>query len=278
MLLRPGLIASLGAHDVFSALVMQQAGIEMLFAGGFGVAASTLGLPDLGLITLTEMAEAVRRMTAQVSIPVVADGDTGHGDLQNVVRTVRELEAAGAAGLLLEDQVHPKRCGHIAGKDVIAAEEMCLKLRAALDTRRDDDFVIFARTDALAVAGIDAAIERANLYADQGADVCFVEGPTTLEELERIPREVPKPLLANMLTGGVTPIVSFSELERMGYKIGVCPIAGLLATGAAIKLCAERLRKQGQVNVEDGSLMTFEEVKRLLGVPEIVSLRERLES
>src|SRR5262245_52818556 len=152
----PNVIRSLGAHDVFTARLIERAGLETVFIGGFGASASMLGLPDVGFLTLTEMADAVRRMALRVSLPVVAAGDTGHGDLHNVARTVREFERAGAAGILLEDQVAPKRCGHFAGKQVIAADEMVLKLRAALQARRDPDFVIIARTDARAVEGIDA--------------------------------------------------------------------------------------------------------------------------
>src|SRR5499426_2121119 len=174
LLQRPGLIRSLGAHDVFTARLIEAAGLETVFLGGFGTAASLLGLPDVGLLTLTEMADAVRRVAQRVSIPVVADGDTGHGDLHNVVRTVREFERAGAAGILIEDQVTPKRCGHFEGKQVIPVDEMVLKLRAAQQARRDRDFVIIARTDARAVEGIDAAIARANRYGDAGADVCFI--------------------------------------------------------------------------------------------------------
>src|ERR671924_2265266 len=154
LLRQPGVIRSLGAHDVFTARLIELAGLETVFLGGFGTCASLLGLPDVGLITLTEMADAVRRMASRVSIPVVADGDTGHGDLHNVVRTIREFERAGAAGILLEDQVTPKRCGHFEGKQVIPADEMVFKLRAALGARRDADFVIIARTDARAVEGI----------------------------------------------------------------------------------------------------------------------------
>src|SRR5262250_1692021 len=162
LLAGPGVIRSLGAHDVFTARLIEAAGLETVFLGGFGTSASLLGLPDVGLITLTEMTDAVRRMAQRVAIPVVADGDTGHGDLHNVVRTVREFERAGAAGVLLEDQVTPKRCGHFQGKQLIPTAEMVLKLRAALDARRDADFVIIARTDARAVEGINAAIQRAN--------------------------------------------------------------------------------------------------------------------
>src|SRR5438105_10781481 len=172
LLSQPGVVRSLGAHDVFTARLVERAGLETVFLGGFGAAASLLGMPDVGLLTLTEMADAVRRMAMAVGIPVVADGDTGHGDLHNVVRTVREFERAGAAGILIEDQVAPKRCGHFQGKQVIPAEEMVLKLRAALSARRDPDFVIIARPAARAVEGIDAAIARASRYAAAGADVC----------------------------------------------------------------------------------------------------------
>src|SRR5438094_286370 len=180
----PGVIRSLGAHDVFTARLIEEAGLETVFIGGFGTSASVLGLPDVGFLTLTEMADAVRRMARRVSIPVVADGDTGHGDLHNVARTVQEFEGAGAAGVLLEDQVTPKRCGHFGGKQVIPVEEMVLKFKAALSARRDPDFVIIARTDARAVEGLDAAIARVNRYAAAGADVCFIEAPESRHELE----------------------------------------------------------------------------------------------
>src|SRR5262245_2263554 len=173
LLAAPGIIRSLGAHDVFTARLIELAGLETVFLGGFGTSASLLGLPDVGLITLSEMADAVRRMAARVKIPVVADGDTGHGDLHNVVRTVREFEQAGAAGILLEDQVTPKRCGHFEGKQIIPQADMVRKLRVALEARHDPDFVIIARTDARAVEGIDGAIARAKAYAAAGADICF---------------------------------------------------------------------------------------------------------
>src|SRR5262245_28064924 len=276
LLNKPGVIRSLGAHDVFTARLIEAAGLETVFLGGFGTSASLLGLPDVGFITLTEMADAVRRMALRVSIPVVADGDTGHGELHNVVRTVREFERAGAAGILLEDQVTPKRCGHFEGKALIPAQEMVLKLRAALGARENADFVIIARTDARAVEGITAAIDRACRYAEAGADVCFVEAPTSREELERIPREVPRPMLANMLTGGVTPILSVDELGRAGYKVAVCPIESLLVAGAAVRRLIEALVKTGRVD-RVADMMTFAEVKKVLGLDEVFALRGRLE-
>jgi 2-methylisocitrate lyase-like PEP mutase family enzyme len=276
LLQQSGLIRSLGAHDVFTARLIEAAGLETVFLGGFGASASLLGLPDVGLITLTEMADAVRRMALRVRIPVVADGDTGHGDLHNVVRTVREFEQAGAAGVLLEDQVTPKRCGHFEGKQVIPVADMVLKFRAARDARRDADFVIIARTDARAVEGLDSAIERVNRYAEAGADVCFIEAPQGLDELRRIPRAVPHPLLVNMLTGGVTPILPVEELGRLGYKIVVCPIESLLIAGKAIQHLIQALLTNGRVDLLPTEMMTFAEVKEVLGLGEVMGLRERL--
>ena len=277
LLKKPGVIRSLGAHDVFTARLIEAAGLETVFLGGFGSSASLLGLPDVGFITLSEMADAVRRMALRVRIPVVADGDTGHGDLHNVVRTVREFERAGAAGVLLEDQVAPKRCGHFAGKQVIPAGEMVLKLKAALDARTDPDFVIVARTDARAVEGIDGAIARANRYGAAGADVCFIEAPESRAELEQIPRAVRYPLLVNMLTGGVTPILTVEELGRLGYKIVVCPIESLLVTATAVQRLIRALLTRGRVDQPPEEMMTFAQVKDLLGLDEVLGLRERLE-
>jgi 2-methylisocitrate lyase-like PEP mutase family enzyme len=276
LLHKPGVIRSLGAHDVFTARLIEASGLETVFLGGFGTSASLLGLPDVGFLTLTEMADAVRRMAQRVSIPVVADGDTGHGDLHNVLRTVGEFELAGAAGILLEDQVTPKRCGHFEGKRLIPVDDMVLKLRAAQAARRDPAFVIIARTDARAVEGLDAAIGRANRYAAAGADVCFIEAPEGRTELERIPREVKHPLLVNMLTGGVTPILPVDELGRLGYKIVVCPIESLLVAGAAIQRLIRALLTQGRCDLPSTEMLTFAQVKDLLGLNEVLGLRQAL--
>lgn len=279
LLHQPGIIPSLAPHDVFTALIMEQMGLPLLFAGGFGVAASTLGLPDLNFATLTEMAEAVRRMTARVSAPVIADGDTGHGDLIQVQRTVREFERAGAAGILLEDQAMPKRCGHFADKTLVSAGEMVLRLRAALDARSDPNFVIIARTDARAVEGLDAAIDRMQRYLATGVDVGFVEAPESVEELERIPREIPGPLLANMLTGGKTPILPLNRLEALGYKIAVAPVESLLVTARAVQLLTGEWLREGRVDhLAPERMAPFEEVKQVLGLDGYLSLRERLSS
>lgn len=277
LLNRPGVIRSLGAHDVFTARLIEQAGLETVFLGGFGAAASAFGLPDVGLVTQSEMTECVRRMAARVTIPVVADGDTGHGDLHNVVRTVRDFEAAGAAGILLEDQVHPKRCGHFEGKQIIPAADMIPKLKAAQSARRDPDFVLIARTDARALEGIDGAIARAQQYAAAGADVCFIEAPQSVEELRRIPREVKAPLLVNMLTGGATPILPVDELDRMGYKIVVCPIESLLVAGTAIQKLIQSLMQTGRVD-QGPEMLSFGQVKEILGLKEILDDRAQIGS
>jgi 2-methylisocitrate lyase-like PEP mutase family enzyme len=277
LLRRPGIIRSLGAHDVFTARLIEESGLETVFVGGFGTSASLLGLPDIGFLTLSEMADQVRRIAGRLKIPVVADGDTGHGDLHNVARTVCEFERAGAAAIILEDQVTPKRCGHFEGKQVIPAAEMVTKLRAALDARRDPDFTIIARTDARATDGLNAAIERVNRYGETGADVCFIEAPQSREELAQIPRHVHFPLLVNMLTGGVTPILSTSELDSLGYKIVVCPIISLMATGAAMRKVIDALITNGRVDHVADQAFTFAEIKRLLGLDEFSSLGRKLE-
>lgn len=264
LLAHPGIVRSLAAHDVFTARIMEQAGLPLLFLGGFGTSASSYGLPDLGLMGLAEMADAARRMCGAVKIPVIVDGDTGYGAIPNVIRTVREFEKAGAAGMLLEDQLFPKRCGHFSGKQVIPVEEMKLKLSAAIDARRDSDFVIIARTDARAVDGLDAAIERANAYAELGADLIFVEAPQSIDELTKIAEQIAKPQLANMLIGGATPILSAEELENLGFKIVVSPIESLAITAFAVKQLADAMLKEGRVDVLSEKMWTFTELKKLL--------------
>lgn len=268
LLARDEIVRSFAPHDVFTARILEDAGVELLFLGGFGVSASVFGLPDVGLTTLTEMTEAVRRMADRLTVPLIADGDTGHGNLHNVARTVRDFERAGAAGVLLEDQVAPKRCGHFTGKQVVPIDEMLDKLRVALDTRDDPDFIIIARTDARAVEGLDAAIDRANRYGELGADVCFVEAPQSRAELERIGSEVPFPQLANMLPGGVTPILSAGELQQLGFRIMVDPVATLLATGHVVRTLAQTMLRDGRIDHDALPLMSFDEIKQLLGLSE----------
>ena len=185
-------------------------------------------------------------MTSRVKVPVIGDGDTGHGDLHNVQHTVRSFEAAGAAGVILEDQVMPKRCGHFPHKEVIPTAEMVRKIETAVGAKTDPDFVIFARTDARQVNGLDDAIDRVNRCCEAGADIAFIEAPQSMEELEEIPREVNYPLFANMLTGGATPLLSTAELEDLGYKVVVCPIESLLLTGAAMMKLCQTWKEEGR--------------------------------
>jgi carboxyvinyl-carboxyphosphonate phosphorylmutase len=244
MLRRPGIVVAPGAYDGFSARLIEAAGFSAVYMTGAGTAASHLGQPDVGLATLTEMATHARHLATCVSLPLIADADTGYGNALNVVRTVREYERAGVAGLHIEDQVAPKKCGHIAGKQVIPTAEFCDKIRAAVEYRTDPDFVIIARTDARAVTGLEDAIERGNRYAEAGADVVFIEAPQTEDEIRRIAREVKAPLLANMVGGGKTPAVKISELERLGFKIvifpAVCMAAAVPAMERALNLLKER--------------------------------------
>lgn len=274
LLERPGIVRSLGVHDVFTALIAQQEGLETVFIGGFGTAASRLGMPDLNLLTLTEMAEAVRRMATRLHIPVVADGDTGHGGPANVVRTVQEFESAGASGILIEDQVFPKRCGHFQGKQVIPLEEMAAKIRLAVRARSNPDFVIIARTDARQRNGFQDAVERARACGEAGADCLFIEAPESLEELQAIPGLLNKPVLANMLTGGVTPVVSIGELERMGYKIAVYPVESLMVTCTAVRRLARAALAEGRLDSLEGEMESFEGLKALLGLKEFLELQD----
>jgi 2-methylisocitrate lyase-like PEP mutase family enzyme len=271
LLQRPGIIRSLGAHDVLTGLIVEQAGFETVFLGGFGASASMLGLPDLNFLTMTEMADFVRRMAAGLSIPIIADGDTGHGDLHNVRRTVEMFEAAGASGILLEDQITPKRCGHFGNKQVIPTEDMVRKIKAAVSAKCDPDFMIFARTDARQMNGLDDAIDRVNRCCEAGADVAFVEAPQSRAELEQIPKRIRFPVFANMLTGGTTPILSAQELEQLGYKFVVCPIESLMVCARAMRTLCETWRTAGRVDQLASESLSFAELKALLGLEKYLS-------
>jgi methylisocitrate lyase len=273
---KPGIIRSLGAHDVLTAVAIEQAGFETVFIGGFGTSASLYGLPDLNFLGMTEMADAVRRMAHRVSIPVIADGDTGHGDLHNVMRCVEEFEAAGAAGIILEDQVFPKRCGHFEGKQVIPMEEMIQKWKAAVRARSDKDFLFVARTDAREPNGLEDAISRVNAYCAAGADVAFIEAPLAMAEMEIICRKVPYPKLVNMLAFGKTPILTNAELDEMGFKIAVAPIDSILIMARAMREMAQVYLRDGKTTALEDRMLRFDEIKEMLGVKEFLSLRDIL--
>lgn len=274
----PGIVRSLGAHDALTAVLIEQAGFETVFIGGFGTSASLYGLPDLNFLAMSEMADAVRRMAHRVSIPVIADGDTGHGDLHNVMRCVEEFEAAGAAGIILEDQIFPKRCGHFEGKQVIPGEEMVLKWKAAARARGDDDFLFIARTDAREPNGLEDAIYRVNKYCEAGADMAFIEAPLSVAELELICKTVPYPKFVNMLAFGKTPILSCKELGEMGFKMVVAPIDSVLLTAKAMRDMAEVFAGDGHTKTLAGQMVRFDEIKKILGVEQFLGLRRSLEA
>jgi 2-methylisocitrate lyase-like PEP mutase family enzyme len=218
------LIVAPGVFDGLSASLVGRIGFAAAYLTGAGVAASGFGLPDIGLVTQTEMVERARMLVRALGdVPLIADADTGYGAVLNVVRTVREYEAAGVAAIQLEDQAFPKKCGHLPDKELVSVREFTVKLRAALDARTDPDLVVIARTDARAPLGLDAAIDRANAYAQAGADVIFVEAPQSVEEIERISKEVRAPLLINLVLGGLTPLESSERLAELGYAIAIHP-------------------------------------------------------
>ena len=274
MLNAPGIIVAPGAYDGFSARLVEAAGFRCVYMTGAGTAASHIGQPDLGLTTLTEMVDNARHIAACVSIPVIADADTGFGNALNVVRTVREYERAGVAGCHLEDQVAPKKCGHIAGKQVIPAKEFALKIRAAVENRTDGDFVVIARTDARAVTSLDDAIERGNLYREAGADVIFVEAPQTEDEIQRVAREVKAPLLMNQVPGGRTPGVKTAELERMGFKIVIHPTVCMGPAIAAMERALAQLRETG-TDFHDGPSLSPLDIFKKVGFDWWHAIEER---
>lgn len=276
LLEKPGIIRTLGAHDVLTAVLIEQAGFESVFIGGFGTSASLYGLPDLNFLGMTEMVDATRRMAHRVSIPVIADADTGHGDLHNVMRCVTEFEGAGAAGIILEDQIFPKRCGHFGGKDVIPAEEMVLKFKAAVEVRNDPDFLFIARTDSRETKGLDDAIDRINRYCDAGADVAFIEAPLSVDELEEICKRVEYPKFVNMLAFGKTPILSASELEEMGFKMMVAPIDSVLLTAKVMQEMAEVFKRDGHTRSLFDQMVDFKGIKEILGLSGYLALRDQL--
>jgi methylisocitrate lyase len=258
-----------GIWDALSAKIAQRAGFEMAFLSGYGLSASLLGEPDFGLITQTQMMDAAARICAAVDIPIIVDIDTGYGGPFNVERSIDTLVRVGAAGCFLEDQVFPKRCGHMEHKQVVAVEEYVPKLRAALRARAHAKFHVTARTDALAVHGIEEAIRRAKLYRDAGADAVFIEAPRSVDELRRIRDEVRDvTLVANMVERGKTPILPVAELHSLGFSIVAVPVAGLLATSRAFAQLLASLLRDGTTYAEAERMMTFQDLNQLLGLDE----------
>ena len=265
MLNAPGVIVAPGAYDGLSARLIERQGFKAVYMTGAGTAASVLGQPDVGLTTLSEMTTHAANIASCVSLPVISDADTGYGNPLNVIRTVREYERAGVAGIHLEDQVFPKKCGHIAGKAVIPMQEFAEKIRAAAENRRDEDFVIIARTDARAVNGLDDAIERGLRYREAGADVIFIEAPTSREEIERVAREIKAPLLSNQVPGGKTPGLTVTELEKLGYKIVIFPVVGLMAATLAIEKALAQLKETG-TDWNEGPVLSPMDIFQKVGI------------
>ena len=267
-----------GAYDALSARLVEEAGFDAVYMTGFGTTASLIGRPDVGLLTGAEMVDNARRIVAAVDVPVIADADTGYGNALNVVRTVQLYEQAGVAGIQLEDQVMPKKCGHMNGKALIGAGEMVGKLKAAVEARRDPDLLIIARTDAVAVSGVGDAIARAHAFAEAGADLLFVEAPTSEADVERVAAELRgvAPLVFNWAEGGRTPPLSLERLAELGFALVIYPIGTLLAATAGIRAMLGTLRRDGVPSLAE--LPSFEQFTDLIGLPEVQVLEQRFGS
>ena len=265
-----------GAYDGLTARLVEKAGFEAVYMTGFGTAAALLGRPDIGLLTFSEMVDNARRIAQAVKVPVIADADNGYGNPINVIRTVREYEAAGVSAIHIEDQMAPKKCGHMEGKQVISASEMVEKVRAAVEARRSEDFVIIGRTDARAVEGIDGALERARSYRDAGADVLFVEAPQSEEEIAAVAEAFPDvPLLFNWVESGKTPPVPLERLKELGFRLIIFPVSTLLAATRSIQEVLNQIRADGSPIGAMDQLLPVGEFMDFIGLPEIQELEER---
>lgn len=264
-----------GVFDALSARIAEQVGFEAMFQTGYGSAAALLGMPDFGFLNAGETVDNARRIIRAVNIPVLVDADTGYGNPLNVWRLVRDLEAAGAAGIFLEDQVWPKRCGHMAGKDVISRDDYLPKLKAAIEARKSKDFIIVARTDARAPAGLDEAIERGKTYRKAGADVIFVEAPRSIEELKKVADEIDAPLVANMIEDGVTPTMPARDLLKLGYRIAVFPLSGLYGATFAMREVFTELKKTGATKNTRKMMVTFKDFNRFVDLQKYIDLEKR---
>ena len=265
-----------GVYDALSARIAEMSGFQAVIVSGYATSASLLGLPDFGLLTQTEVVRTARYVAQAVKIPVIADADTGYGGPINVIRTVKELEAAGVQGMIIEDQLWPKRCGHMTGKKVISAEEYEQKLIAALETRQNPaSFLITARTDARAPLGLDEAIRRANRYCELGADAIFVEAPQSREELKAIRDNVPGPLVANMIEGGLTPVLSLDEFEELGYQFVGFVLSSIFASARAISDVLAILKRDGTTKNFEQHMTTFHEFADIVRLSEIFALEQK---
>jgi methylisocitrate lyase len=266
LLNEPGIIAAPAVYDCIGSKLAKKAGFPLIFTSGFGMSASLLGLPDLGFLTATEMLNQVRNIIKSVDIPVICDLDTGYGNALNVKRTVEYIVSFGAAGIILEDQEWPKKCGHFEGKKVIPTDEMVKKIKAAVAAKNNSDLVIIGRTDARAIYGLDEALYRGKKYQEAGADIIFIEAPQTRKELEKIANYFTDiPLLANIIEGGKTPCLTVNELETMGFKLVAYALSGLLNATNAVSQCFQQLQEKGSTNMTNNTFQ-FDEFKALIEV------------
>lgn len=261
-----------GAFDALSVLLVEQAGFEAAYVSGAAIAYTQLGRPDVGLVSATQVADVVSRMRDRVSLPLIVDIDTGFGNAINVQHTVRMFERAGASALQIEDQTAPKRCGHLQGKDLISPGEMAGKIRAAVDTRQNDDLLVIARTDAIAVEGFEAALDRAALYREAGADVLFIEAPQSIEQMQRICAAFADqtPLLANMVEGGRTPLLTQSQLSEMGFKLVITPGALVRATAYMAQEFLRLLKANGATAFSRDRMLDFAQINDVLGLSDLL--------
>jgi 2-methylisocitrate lyase-like PEP mutase family enzyme len=265
-LVAPGATIIPGVADPLTAKIAERAGFKAVFLSGYAASAVRLGAPDVGLLTLTEMVDCAARIADAVDVPLFADGDNGHGNATNVIRSMKQFEKAGVAAIFFEDQVTPKRCGHMSGKQVIPKVEMIAKIRAAVDTRADRDLVIMARTDALSVNGIDDAIDRMHSYIEAGADMSFVESPRSIDEMRRITSEIAAPNMANLVQGGKSPVLPLATLEEIGFKVVAYPTLALYAMAKATHTALEHLQAKGTSEGLEAGIFDFEGFNKLTGL------------
>ncbi|MCT7949975.1 oxaloacetate decarboxylase [Ancylothrix sp. C2] len=272
---KPEILVVPGIYDCISAKLAEKAGFEAVFTSGFGISASTLGKPDYGLLTGTETLYTVGRIVQAINIPLVADLDTGYGNPLNVIRTVTEAVQLGISGIILEDQEWPKKCGHMENKRVISAAEHIQKIKAAVHAKANSNLVIIARTDARAPLGLDEAIKRGRAYYEAGADIIFIEAPQTIEDLKIIAQSLPNiPLFANMIEGGKTPLLTPAELQNLGYKIVVFPLAGLFAATHAMQTCFHHLKQNGTTTGLN-NLVNFQQFEEIIDLPKYRQLEQQ---
>ena len=267
-------ICAPGVFDLISARIADRLEFPALYMTGYGVVASSLGLPDAGLAGYSDMVERVDRIASATSTPVIADGDTGYGGLLNVDHTVRGYERAGACAIQLEDQASPKKCGHTPDRKVIPVEDMVSKIKVALNARGSENFLIIARTDSRTGLGIEEAIRRGQAFADAGADIIFVESPESVEEMAEIGRRIEKPLLANIVVGGSTPLLSIDELSDMGYQLAIFPGSAFLAMGAAVESVYTHIKSTGSTADLETPLYDFQAFNQLMGFDKVWKFEE----